>query len=491
MAISQSKYVNITSTVAGSPAVTQRDLIGRVFTTNYLVPSGQVLEFNGGASAALQSVGEYFGTTSVEYEFASQYFGFISKKGTQPQKLSFYLYANNATNALLFGSVNPSLTALKAISSGTLTISLNGTSTTEESINLSSANSLSDVASTLTSALSAASVTVEYDAVNARFVLQSTATGSGNDFDYATGTVAEAIGWTSGVGILSAGADATSALDTVSDSASISNNFFSYTFLAQLNTSDITAIAQWNNAQNVKYMFSITVSAEDAQEIQTAVTGNNGVALTYDAFDMNAGYMPMAAFAAVDYSRPNAAINMMYQVFDGVQPSVSTDAESSLYDGLLINYYGATQQAGQTVSFYQNGVLQGSISDMGVYANEAWLKDSFLSNILNFRINLDTLPANNTGVGLLTGIMMDTVNQALNNGVILPGKTLTTAQKATITQLTGNTDAWLQVQSSGYYLTVNLVQYSEDGVEKYKASFLFVYAKGDSINYVDGSDILI
>lgn len=37
MAISQNKYINIIFTVGGSEIIRQRDLIARVFTTNYLV----------------------------------------------------------------------------------------------------------------------------------------------------------------------------------------------------------------------------------------------------------------------------------------------------------------------------------------------------------------------------------------------------------------------------------------------------------------------
>jgi len=128
---------------------------------------------------------------------------------------------------------------------------------------------------------------------------------------------------------------------------------------------------------------------------------------------------------------------------------------------------------------------------MGVYANEAWLKDAFITKILNLRLGLDTLPANNVGVGLVLASMMDVINLSLYNGVTLPGKTLSSTQKAYITQLTGDSDAWMKVQGNGYYLSADLVKYTEDNVEKYKVSFLYVYSKGDSINYVDGRDIMI
>mgnify|MGYP002524609330 CR=1 FL=1 len=88
MAISQSKYINIVCSLGGGSSVNQRELIGRVFTSNYLVPVNKVVEFGGGKSAALLAIGEYFGLTSSEYHFADKYFSFETAANTQPQKIS-------------------------------------------------------------------------------------------------------------------------------------------------------------------------------------------------------------------------------------------------------------------------------------------------------------------------------------------------------------------------------------------------------------------
>ena len=86
---------------------------------------------------------------------------------------------------------------------------------------------------------------------------------------------------------------------------------------------------------------------------------------------------------------------------------------------------------------------------------------------------------------------MNTINKALINGVVLAGKELTSTQKAYITTITGDEDGWIAVQNAGYRLSAEIEQYEEYGITKYKISFLFIYSKGDTINYVDGRDILI
>lgn len=492
MSISQNKYINIVSAAGGASIVGKRSLMGRIFTQNLLVPANQVVEFTGGGIAALQSIGEYFGTTSAEYNFANKYFQ-TTKTATAPQAISFSRYNPSAIAASLIGSVNASpLSSLQAISAGTLSFMVNDTEVTSSAINLTAATSLQEVATTIQTALNNEDISITYNAELGRFIIATQATGSGNTLTFATGSVAEALGWIQGAAIITDGADATTPVGAVSTSTGLSNNFLSFTFLDSiLTTEDLKQLAAWVNTQNVRYIFSHAVTPENAITVQQAVQGQDGVALTLDKFNEMAAFMPMSRIAAIDYNQANAAISMNYQQFTGVTPSVRTDTEAAQYDGMRVNYYGATQQAGQQIAWYQAGVLQGSITDMGVFANEAWLKDSFVAELLNLRLGLNTLPASTVGVSLVLSTLMQTINKALFNGVILPGKKLDATQQAYITQVTGNVDAWQSVQSNGYYIDCNLEKYTEKGVEKYKASFLLVYSKGDGINYIDGRDILI
>lgn len=489
MAISQSKYIRIISSIGGGSTISQRELIGRVFTSNYLVPNNRVIEFGGGSSVALASIGEYFGLTSDEYKFAQKYFDFTTSANTQPKKLSFARYNDESLDSMLISGKGLSLSAIQGITSGTLNISVGSDLIEKTAINLSSATSFSDVADALSTLFSDDGISAEYDSANGRIVLVCNVEGS--SLSYATGTVAETLKLVESEAILQeAQTELLSPLETVSASASLSNNFFSFCFLDTLTVADITAVAEWTDAQNVKYMYSVPVNATNYSTIQTAVKDYDGVALTLDLHNEHAEFVPMCAFASVDYSKPNSILDVFYKQFD-LTPSVDKDSAVAIYDPLRINYYGTTQQAGQLVSFYQNGYLQGSIPSMTVFSNEAWLKDSFIADVLNMRMALDSLPANSTGKSLVLSALMKTVNQALTNGVVLAGKELDATQKAYITTLTGDSDAWMSVQNAGYRLSAEIEKYTEDGIEKYKISFLFVYSKGDTINYVDGSDILI
>lgn len=492
MAIAQSKYINIISSASGGNRVAQRDLIGRVFTANILVPVGHIIEFSGGAAAALQAIGEYFGITSKEYKFALKYFQ-VNKTGGMPQKLSFSRITPAAVSATLIGTVNAStLNELQSITAGDLTISINGEAHTYESINLSGATSFAEVATLISNAMTDNGANISYESTLGRFVVSTAETGATQNLSFGTGNLAIALGLVEGRALLSDGADATSIPQSVIDSEGLNNNFFTFYILDQeLSISDYASICMWNAAQNVKYIFCGDVTPENASAVVDGVKSYAGAALTLNKFNDMPSAMPMSRMASIDFTKPNSAISMNFQQFTGFEPSVLTTVDSNFYDSLRINYYGATQQAGQIVAWYQPGLLQGDIPDMGVYANEAWMKDSFFADLLNLRLGLNSLPANQTGVSLVLGVLMNTINMALTNGTILPGKVLSEADKTYITQLTNDDDAWKKVQTSGYYLTADLERYNENGISKFKVSYLLIYSKGDSINYIDGRDILI
>lgn len=494
MAISQTKYVNIISQVGGAEIVSQRELIGRIFTSSILIPIDTVIEFSGGAIAALKSVGEYFGITSDEYARASDYFSFISKKGTQPSKISFANASTDAISASLIGDTGAVLNTVKSITAGELVIHFGETTYDLTSINLSSVTSFAEAAAAILSGDAASVLDCTYDSTLGRFVLSAkddlSGTVTGVEISVDDTALAEVLGLTNG--IYQPGTAGQTKAQALAATTEISNNFLTFMFIDTVTSGEALQIASWVNTQNVRYMFCVNATTKaSAISMAETVINYSGIAVSFDPED-KAQIVPMSAFAAIDYTRPNAAINMMYQQHPAVNASVSSDTDSDDLDAARVNYYGRTQQAGQWIDFYQKGVLTGEIVDMGVFVNEAWLKDAISSAILNLRLALDTLPATSVGEGLVKGQISNVIDMGLTNGVINPGKTLSSTQKAYIKQVSGEDNAWLNVQSNGYWLGTEIVkETSQAGVETYKVHYTLIYAKGDAINKVDGTDILI
>lgn len=494
MAISQEKYVDITSSVGGEAQASRRELIGRVLTTNSKVPVQSVLEFS-----SADNVSAYFGSTSNEAVFAGKYFNFISKNGIKADKISFARYADTALSPYIVSTKTFSgVTSFTTISDGSFVLTVGDTSETVSSLDFSSVTSLSDVATVINTALGnlseLSSALIAYS--NGAFVLTGGTTGniSMSVAPAASGTdILPLIGFDSAsMPIISDGSAGETPAECMARTTSISNNFGSFCFIDALTSSQIEAVAKWNTGKNVMFLYSVNVNSSNYATIQTAVSGETGTGLTYDIYGAKAEFMPMALLATTAYNsgRP-ATKNFMYQMFDSEQPSVMSDSLSQSLDALKINYLGQTSQAGSMISFYQDGVLQGSVSDMGVYCNEIWLKDALKTEFLNLLLGLEQLPANDNGRGLARGCVQGVLDEALINGVIIAGKTLTSTQKAYITNLTNDIDAWRDVESLGYWLDVEILQYMENDIVKYKINYLLIYSKGDSIRKVEGTDILI
>ena len=506
MPISLSNYVDINSGVGAAASVSTRNLGALIISINDLIPTGTKLDFTSAAA-----VGSYFGTGSGEYARAEFYFGWNSKNITTPQILSFWFWNNDAATAdYIFGAkATYALATFTAITSGELELTMGGFTHTLTGINLGSAGSLTAVATDITTAINAYSAggaawtgaVVSYDATNGRFNLVSGATGIDTIAVTAAAMndLAGPLGWLTGA-ILSNGTAAQTLSANLTQLVETNNNFGSFCFgPSSINTlTNVEAAANWNYSltPNVQFLYSWVVTAANAAAWQTALAGVGGQAGTLQS-PVSGEYpemAPMMILAATDYTARNSVQNYEFQFFD-LTPSVTTDAAYATYTAININFYGQTQTAGQLIEFYQQGVMSGGQptdpADMNTYGNEIWFKDASSAAIMSLLLAVSQVPANATGRAQLMGILQGVINQALFNGTISAGKQLTADDQIFITNATGSTTAWQQVQSIGYWFDLEIVPYVVSGVTKYKAVYTLIYSKDDIIRLVQGSDVLI
>jgi len=284
MSISFKKYIDIVSGVGGATIVRQRDLIGRLFTSNPKVPVDGYLEMT-----ELADVAAYFGSSSEEYLRARFYFGWISKNITAAQKISFARYANVAAAPRIYGARSvTTLAAWKLITTGTLTLTAGANTANLTAINFAAATSLADVASTLQTAVRAATGTqfttaiVTYDAIAGAFnftgsvaataPVSVTVTGTSND-------IATRLGWGT-TAVFSPGTDVRTVTDTLDANVDTSNNFASFIFLPSLTTEEIIEAAAWNDARNVEFLYCVPVTDLNRDALSAALLGYSGCTLS-------------------------------------------------------------------------------------------------------------------------------------------------------------------------------------------------------------------
>ena len=508
MAISFSKYVNILSTVAGAPAVSTRELIARVFSINPLLPTETVVQFRG--ASFVEDVKAYFGAASEEYKRAAFYGSWISKKNRRPQGISFQFWAQAATAPLIYGLKGTyALGDFTGIAAGKFDLTL-GAVTHEVTVDLHLDADLAAVAATVQAAIRLAgagsgagwtAATVTFDAVRGSFQFVSGLAGAAAIavVDGAESPAA-ALGWTAGA-TLSDGIAAETITDTLTKSVTASNNFgsFCFTRAAALTLQNVEDAAAWNEAQNVSFMFEVPVTAANATAWSAALIATPGTALTLADATAFPGDFPemdsMCIVAATDYNAKGATQNYMYQLFPGQNPTVSDTTLSNTYDRLRVNYLGVTQEAGNTLAFYQRGTMMGGITspvDMNIYANEMWFKDAAAAALMNLMIAVPEIPINKTGRGLVNGALQPVIATGVKNGTVSVGKDLTALQIAVVGELTGDDMAWRQVQTIGYWLTIGFESYqTDDNRTEWKVVYALVYSKDDVIRKAEGTHALI
>lgn len=511
MALDISRYVDITSGVGAGATVARRDLILRLFTDNTLLPPGTFLEFTSAAA-----VGVYFSTTSEEYLRAVYYFGWVSKNITRPQKISYARWVSASSAPRIYGQVKTQvLGTYTAITNGSFGMTIGSDVNTFTALDFSGASDLAGVAAVLQTAIRTktgtqwTAATVTYNAVRGSFDFVGGSAVATSVFSVQQGVggtpIAITLGWlpaatlVNGVyvdgAIMSKGALAEDTDDALTASAAVSNNFGSFVFMADITLDQAISAANWNKTQNVRYMFNVATTLALYSTWSNTSTGLGAIGGTSLTISETANefpeQFPSMIEAATNYSAANSVQNYEFQM-SALTPSVSTDSVANGLDAARVNYYGSTQTAGQIINFYQRGVLFGLPTDpldMNVYANEQWLKDAAEAAILTLLLSLAKVSANTQGRSQILTTLQSVIDEALNNGTISVGKTLTTTQKLYISEITGDSNAWQQVQTIGYW--VDCVIVASGSPLEYTAVYTLVYSKDDIIRKVEGRNVLI
>jgi hypothetical protein len=270
-----------------------------------------------------------------------------------------------------------------------------------------------------------------------------------------------------------------------------SNNFGTFTFLGNFDFNALKEAYTLNKSLNFQFLaiHSEIIDSSNNTDNATSLSKIEGIHFVVGT-DKYAAYMPMAILASVRYTTNSSATCLMFKKFNNEVPSVTDDTVFNLFVEKNINFYGKTQVNGMSLSFYQAGFnLDGT--DTSVYMNEIWLKSRIVTNFFNLMNNVERVPANYVGETLITnGVVLPAVNDALDNGVIMPGKSLPETTKAIVYQYSGDENAVNDIESYGYWYDISIGP-DPDDESKYIATYKLVYSKADSVRFVDGTHKLV
>ncbi len=375
MSISIQRYVDILSGQGAGANVPTRDLIGRIFTGNLLLPPQTTLQFSNAAQ-----VGAYFGTASEEYLRALFYFSWVSKNLEQAAFIQFSRWVNVAVAPMIFGLANTSAlyTSWTGITSGSFGLTIGSTSYVVSGLNFSGDTSLAAVASTIQTGIQAntgggamwTAATVTF--VNNQFVftgglataayptanISVTVAGGGTDITgtgllqwlpLQTSTIAGAI-WAGGSLV-------ETITTTLTNSAAANNNFGSFLFLNNLNLSNsqIVSAATWNSGENVLFLYCIQVAAANVSTLQPLLVNIGGCCLTLSYYSF-ALVGDLTSSSAVITGLPSTTGIMIGQPVTGTNiPAGTTVISIAASPSTNVTLSAAaTGSSTETITFFAN-----------------------------------------------------------------------------------------------------------------------------------------
>ncbi len=475
MTIQASEIVNVNPGVIGSGG-SPLSLNGVILSTNSLLPAGKVQFLS--TSDASAAVSDFFGPASDEFALAKIYTLGFDNSTIKPDTIIFAPYHDADVGAWLqSGSFEGvTLTQLQAITPGTLIITVDGSPFTSSSINLSAATSFSNAATIIDTAITGSgSPTVTWNSVNSTFTLHSPLTGASSTITYCTGTIATGLKFTSATSaIISQGADADTPASAMDNVKANTQDWVDFTTMFEPSIDDKELFAVWTNEQNQRYAYIAWDT--DGQAVVNGSTTNFGYVvnnLKYDgivpisgdatlaaeesttlaALVRNAAVFTLGAVASIDYGRVNGRITAAFKHQSGLAPTVDDTQTANILLANGYSFYGKYAEVNNQFNFLYNGQMSGRWKWLDTFINQVYLNSQFRLAMLTYLTSVNSVPYNPDGYNSLRLTMQDPINQALNNGSIRTGVTLSQSQKAQLIQAAG-LDISMTIEQQGYYLQI-------------------------------------
>ncbi len=510
MSLPFSKFVPISAKVQSQAFTAEKKHMLLAMTNALIGTDTPYIEFSG--AAAVNNFRAMFGSAVAEYPIVGRYFNFISKTGNAPEKLIVARWYKTAAAPFIRGA-KPTMTVmeLKAINDGTFNLTLDGT-THEITVNLASANSYSEMAGLIQTAIQSntadaafASATVAFNTITGGFIVTSGTTGASATVSaVAAGTTGTDI--SAGLGlvdaIISQGANAETFAEFCDRIFNVNTAGYSITTAEELTTDEMLAAIAWLQGSvggqtinsSVRLVFNITDKAT-AKALQSTVAelSYTGYVVCYDPKNEFVAGLSCAIAATTDYEVTNGAVNFNFQPAVGYTPITTVDTvvdfqagQTNLsvaeeLDALCISYVYSVGFGTQQQILYGMGLMQGAYGTEDVQVNEAALEKDLQTAVMNGFVAVNKFALQGTAAtGAISTLIDPTFKKYQTNGTIAYDGTLSDTDKIAIFNATGNADAAASVEANGYYYQV--MPLTPDDIAKRQARVLVCYLSAGVLN---------
>ncbi len=350
--------------------------------------------------------------------------------------------------------------------------------------------------------ISAFSPAVVYDSTSGGIQILSGTLGTGSTITYASGALATSLNLTQATGAaISQGAAQSSPVAAMDAIVALTRNWASFMTTFEPCDPDKESFASWTNSKNNRFHYAmwdtsvLNTEAGGPSPAWGVITGANdsGTSLIYEdpAVDTVGG--ELAAFvmgygASINFDATQGRATAAFKSQSGLAPQVFSTAVRDYIIGYGGNCYVDATTSNQAFTFYDNGQVTGPFLWLDSYLNQIWLNSSLQAAFMNLLTQVNSIPYNQAGYGMIAETASGPIAAALNAGVIQPGVPLSSSQIAAITHATGSALVAPIISSLGYYFQVTPATPAARAARQSPGIVLY-YTDGGSIQRIVANSI--
>ncbi|MCT4713251.1 DUF3383 domain-containing protein [Enterobacteriaceae bacterium H11S18] len=439
----------------------------------------------------IESVAVDFGTTAEEYKAANLYFQ------QSPKPLNLYIGKMDRQNipatagqliSSILTSTEQSLTRFTSVADGALKIAIDGVVQTLTAVDLSDALDLDDVAAVIEAEFTGASVS--WNAASSRFSITSSTTGAASSVavPMAAGTGTDlapllAIDSAHDPKVVAGYAASESPLPSVNAALEYSADWYGLVIADPAMTDqdhlDVSALI---GAASDSRVYGVTTPANDVPDstVSTDIASQikaAGYGRTFVQYSKTA-YAAASAFGrafTVNFLGNTTTITLKFKQEPGIAAETVTAQQADVLKAKNCNVF--VQYANDTAIIQEGVMANGDFFDERHGLD--WLQNYVQNNLWNLLYtSTSKIPQTEAGITRLVSNVEQSMDQAVNNGLVAPGLWVGGA----IGQLDSG-----DMLTKGYYVYANrLVAQSQADREARKAPVIQVAAKlAGAVHFAD------
>ena len=405
-------------------------------------------------------------------DFATEYFGFVSKNATKADYLSVFSLNDSDLPAMLKGAKCAEVGVLKTLN-GKVKVTIDGESH-DVAFDLTGATSLSDIANTMQIAITGAngagagftSAEVEYNSLTQGFVVKSGTKGNTSTISYFSKAddgedIHGKLGLSKGEGAeILAGQTALSLADALNIIEQNNGNYYLITFDYEFDNiaRDLAVFGKWVNASAGRFA-GLYSDGKLLNETLTDIHANDGLILDLKLAENQNGVVS-AYISSLDLSKANSNVNIAFN--DASQFASNAITDRTIYEKMTTQKLNAPSKfgiLGQDDTIYMDGTICGTLTNsINVYVCNSFIK-------MNEQIQLYNMLKSSKIIGLrdaqsrnaINGYITEVFENAVSARMIAVGAELTTTEKSVLAQTFGGiegvdmNDVFNQIEKYGYY----------------------------------------